>query len=132
MLSVLINKKGLSSLFVWSFFSFALLRFFLLFIYLGPNRSGYSLLLASLYSLLSFLLYFVFKLRWRIKLNYMQYMICNMLFGILITAFSYSYYLVVMLPGDRFDLPFYVSLLLGNMLIGSILYLFTLIKRSAV
>jgi len=91
----------------------------------------YFLLVTTLYSLLSFLNYFIFKARFGIKLNYARYLACNLLFGILITAFSYSYYLVIMLAGDQYNSRFYIWLLLSNAVIGSLLFLFTLIKKSA-
>ena len=128
----LFKNKELLSLVVWSFFSFSVIRFFFIFVYITSNNLQYFLLVTALYSLLSFLNYFVFKLRFGVKLNYGRYIICNILFGILITAFSYGYYVVVMLPGDNFKFGFYITLLLSNTIVGSLLYFFTLIKRSAV
>ena len=129
---ILFKKREILSLFVWSFFSFSFIRVFSIFVYITKNNLQYFLLISALYSLLSFLNYFVFKARFGIKLNYARYIACNIMFGILITAFSYGYYLVVMLPDDLFEFGFYITLFLSNIVLGSLLFLFTQIKRSEI
>jgi hypothetical protein len=125
---ILPKKREILSLFIWSFFSFSVIQFLSVFIYAVKSNVQLFLLLIVLYSSLSFLNYFVLKARFGIKLNYPQYLVCNLVFGILITAFSYSYHLAVMLTNDRYSFGVYIGLLLSNLLLGSILYLFTLIN----
>jgi len=129
---VLFKKKELLSLFVWSFFSYAVIRFTFLFIYLVETNLRYFLMVILLHSLLSFLNYFIFKIRFGVRQGYLQYIICNVLFSTLVTSFSYGYYFVVMLPGDQFKWGFYFRLFLLNVILGSLLFLFTLIKKRAV
>jgi hypothetical protein len=129
---IIFKKREIASLIVWSFFSFSFLQFFSIFIYMTKNNLQYFLVVNALYSSLSFLNYFIFKARFGIKLNYARYLVGNIVFGILITAFSYGYYLIVMLASDHYNSGFYIALLISNIVLGSLLFLFTLIKRSEI
>ena len=129
---ILFTRKQWLSLFVWSFFSFSVLRIFSVFVYIFQNNLQYYLAVTAIYSILGFLNYFLFKVRFGIKLRYGRYLACVVLFGLLITVFAYGYYLLIRLPHDRFAFDFYKGLFVLNLIIASLLYLFTLIKKRAV
>src|SRR6266498_2395684 len=127
MLSELFKKNKITSLFIWSFFSFALIKFFSIFFYAVNNFSVYYVLL---YSFLFFFYYFVFKIRFSKGLNYLQYTICNILFVVLITIFFYGYYRLIMLDNDFFNFNLFIGILISNLVVGSLLFLLTLIRRA--
>ena len=129
---VLFNRKELVSMFVWSFFSFSVIRIMSVFIYFFPGNLQYFLAVVAVSSILCFLNYYLFKIRFSVKLNYQKYITCCISFGLLITVFAYGYYLLIRLPHNYFEFGFYARLFVLNLIIGSILYLFTLIKKRAV
>jgi len=85
---------------------------------------------ACLYSLLFFAYYFIFKRMFRLKLSYIQYTANNILFVLLISLFSYLYYKIILLDNDYFAYTFFIAMLISNVVFGSLLFLFTLIKRT--
>ena len=123
----IIKKDNVLLLVIWSLFSFSAIKFFSIFLY---TIHYIFLWYACLYSVLFFAYYFVFKIRAAAKLNYLQYTVGNILFTILITIFSYIYYKIIMLDNDYFDLNFFIGVLISNLLLGSLLFLFTLIKKK--
>jgi len=126
MLSGLAGRNKILLLAVWSFFSFALVRAFSIFVY---TISYTFFWYAGLYSLLFFSYYFVFRSRFGSKLNYAHYTANNISFVALIILFSYLYHKVIMLDNDHFAFNFFIAIVISNLLAGSILFLFTLIKR---
>ena len=126
MLAPLFKKDKIIALLLWSFFSFSAVKFFSLFIY---SLNHLFLCYAALYSLLFFIYYFVLKFRYDTKLTYAQYTLSNILFVTIVTAFSYCYQKLVMLDNDYFDFRFFLAILISNLLIASLLYPLTLIKR---
>lgn len=129
---ILFTRKELVSMLVWSFFSFTVIRIMSVFIYIFQGNLQYFLSVVAVYSILCFLNYFLFKIRFGVKLNYLKYITCCMSFGLLITVFAYGYYLLIRLPHDHFEFGFYALLFVVNIIIGSLFYLLTLIKKRAV
>jgi len=127
MQAALFQRDKILLLAIWSFFSFSVIKFFSIFLY---SISHFFLWYTCLYSLLFFLYYFVFKIRFAIGLNYLQYTVSNILFSVLVILFSYAYYKVIMLDNDFFDLNFFIMGIISNLLLGSFLFLFTLIKKK--
>jgi len=121
MFKVIFEKDKIISLFVWSFFAFSV------FIYFFIDTFLYQ---ATLYSLLFFIYFFIFKTRFGIRLTYFQYITSNLLFIIGITIFSYGYYKLVMLDNDRFNFVFFIAILIATLIFASLLFLLTLIKKK--
>jgi hypothetical protein len=112
---------------IWSFFSFSTIKFFSIFLFtIKYSFFWYACLSAFLF----FFYYFIFKFRFIVRLNYLQYGVSNILFTGLVTIFSYAYYKVIMLDNDDFVGNFFIAILISNFSLGSLLYLFTLIKRQ--
>ena len=130
MLQGLLRKEKIILLLTWSFFSFSVIQFLSIFIYTVGNGVAYFSIVAGLNSILLLTYYFVYKSRFGTRLNYWQYMITSILSGILITGFSYGYYLLVMLNNDYYNFRFYVVLIISNIFLGSLLFLFTRIKKK--
>jgi hypothetical protein len=128
MLPVLFKKEKIILLLTWSFFSFSAIKCLSIFIYVFGT--GYFFIVAGFYSLLLFAYYFVFKSQFGIRLNYVQYIITNVLSGIVVTFFSYGYYLLIMLNNDYYNFRFYFALVISNIILGSLLFLLTRIKKQ--
>lgn len=120
-----LNRDKILLLIVWSFFSFSVMKIFSLFLY---TIHHIFLWYSCFYSLLYFGYYFILKSRSHIKLNYLQYTANNVLFVMLVTLFSYVYYKAIMLDNDYFAYTFFIAILVSNILLGSLLFLFTLKK----
>ena len=127
MFKIIFEKDKIISLFTWSFFSFSLIKCFSIFIYSFDNTFLYE---AGLFAFLFFIYFFVFKIRFGVKLTYLQYMTSSFLFVIYITIFSYSYYKLVMLDNDYFNFIFFIAVLISNLIFNSVLFLLTLIMRK--
>lgn len=126
MLPSLFKPDRIFCLAIWSFFSFSIINFLLIFLY---TIEHIFLWYAGLYSLLYFIYYFVFKIKFGRSLRYIEYAVCNILFVVLVTLFSFCYYKLVLLDNDYFDWSFYFSTSIFNLLLGSVLFLGTLIRR---
>jgi len=127
MFSILFKKNKLLFLFSWSFFSFAWIKFSSVFVF---TIGAPFIYLACTYSCLFFLFYFVFKIKFGIRLNFWQYTTENILFVTLITLFSYAYYKLVMLDNDYFDLDFFVAVLISNLILCWLFFVVTLLIRK--
>ena len=127
MLTGFINRAKILSLVTWSFFSFSAVKVLSIFLY---TINHIFLWYACSYSLLLFFYYFAFKKQFGTRLTYLQYTANNILFVILITLFSYVYYKVIMLNDDSFAFNLFLLILISNLLLGSFLFLFTLIKKK--
>ncbi len=115
----------------WTLFSVALVQFLSIFFF-SFSSTGMYLIILLLFCLFSFSYYFIFKKRFGFQLSYGQYIICNLLFSLLVAMFSWFYFRLVMLNDDPFPYTRYIGLLLVNFLVGSVLYLFTLIKKNEI
>jgi hypothetical protein len=127
MFQIILKKDRLLSLFIWSFFSFSIIKCFSVFSYSFASTFLYE---AILYSILFFIYFFIFKARFRSRLTYLQYTTSSFLFVTGITMFSWSYYKLVMLDNDYFNSNFFIALLISNLVFTSLLFLLTLIKRK--
>ena len=132
MISQLFKKDKLISFVLWAFFSLALAQFVSVFFFSFDSTSSRTVSILCLYCVFSFAYYFITKKRFRLNLNYPQYIIYNLLFSVLIALFSYVYFRLVMLNNDNFHYRLYLTLLVTNFLLGSLLYLFTLIKKREI
>src|SRR5436190_19936079 len=122
----LLSRDKLILLVVWSFFSFSIMKIFSIFLY----ASHYIFLwYACVYSILFFVYYVIFKVKFS-GLNYLQYTLSKISFVVLVTIFSYIYYKVILLDNDYFIFSFFLAIAISNVLLGSILFLLTLIKRK--
>ena len=124
MLKIIFEKSKIISLFVWSFFSFSLIKCLSIFYY---ETSLYQALICSF---LFFIYFFIFKNRFGTRLTFFQYMISDLLFIIGITILSYCYYKLVMLENDHFNFAFFIALLIASLVFTSLLFMLTLIKRK--
>ena len=127
MFKVIFEKNKIISLFVWSFFCFSVIKCFSVFIYFLTNAFLYQ---AFLYSILFFIYFFIFKIRFGTRLTYLQYTTNSLLFIIGIIIFSYSYFKLVMLDDDHFNIVFFTAIFISNLILTSFLFLLTLIKRK--
>jgi hypothetical protein len=127
MFKVIFEKNKIISLFVWSFFCFSVIKCFSVFIYFLTNAFLYQ---AFLYSILFFIYFFIFKIRFGTRLTYLQYITNSLLFIIGIIIFSYSYFKLVMLDDDHFNIIFFTAIFISNLILTSFLFLLTLIKRK--
>jgi|KBSSwiStaDraftv2_1062776.scaffolds.fasta_scaffold204027_3 hypothetical protein len=127
MFKVIFEKNKIISLFVWSFFCFSVIKCFSVFIYFLTNAFLYQ---AFLYSILFFIYFFIFKIRFGTRLTYLQYITNSLLFIIGIIIFSYSYFKLVMLDDDHFNIVFFTAIFISNLILTSFLFLLTLIKRK--
>jgi len=127
MLIGLAGKSKISLLIIWSLFSFSLVRIFSIFLY---AISYIFVWYACLCALLFFSYYFIFKIRFHSKLSYVQYSVSNIIFIALIALFSYLYRRAMMPDNDLFTSDFFIAVLISNLLLGSLLFLLTLIKRK--
>ena len=127
MFKIIFKKDKIISLFIWSFFSFSIIKFSSIFIYSFINTFLFE---AILYSFLFFIYFFIFRIRFGISFTYSQYIISNFMFLIGITIFSYSYYKLVMLDNDYFKFNFFIAVFISNLIFNSLLFLLTLIKRK--
>jgi hypothetical protein len=125
MLTSLFKIDKLLGLGIWSFFSFSIIKFLSIFLYASDHI---FLWYVGLYTLLYFIYFFVFKIKFRHNLSYIQYVVSNLLFVILVTLFSFCYYKIVLLDNDYFDWSFYFSISISNFLMGSLMFLVTLIR----
>lgn len=129
MISALFKKDKLISFIIWSFFSFSLVQLLSIFIYSLNNNSAFALVTISLSTILSFAYFFINAARFKFRLSYPQYLIYNFLFSLLVTIFSYGYFCIVMLNNEVFPYQRFLALAIVNLLCGSLLFLFTLIKK---
>jgi len=127
MFQIIFKKAKLLSLLTWSFFSFSVIKCFSIFSYSLPGAFLYE---TVLYSLLFFVYFFIFKVRFGGRLTYLQYITSIFLFVTGITIFSYSYYKLVMLDIDHFNFNFFIAILISSLVFSSLLFLLTLIKRK--
>lgn len=127
MLSILFAKDKVSFLLTWSFFSFSLIKFSSIFIYVVNYPFLYY---ATLYSFLFFIYFFVFKSKFKIRLNYLQYAVSSILFVVVITFLSYAYYKIIMLDNDYFEFNFFIAILISTLLLTSLLFTVTLIRKK--
>jgi hypothetical protein len=127
MLTGLLARDKIMLLITWSLFSFSVIKVLSIFLY---TINHIFLWYALLYSLLFFPYYFLFKKRFHTKLNYIQYTASNILFTIMIALFSYIYYKIIMYDNDNFALNFFTTIVISNFILGSFLFLFTLIKKK--
>ena len=127
--SFLFNKKKLLSLFVWSFFAFSGFKLLSVFIYLGKSIFGHLVFISVFYAFFFFLYFFMFRARFGVRLNYWQYLLSNILFLAMLSFFSYGYYMLIIINNYFYDTAFYIVLAISNLVIGSALFLFTLIKN---
>ena len=127
MFKIIFEKDKIVSLFIWSFFSFSVIKFLSIFIYLFIDPFLYQVIL---YSFLFFIYFFIFRTRFGISLTYLQYVISDFLFVLGITIFSYSYFKFVMLDNDYFNFISYIAILIATLIFTSLLFLLTLIKRK--
>jgi len=127
MFQLIFKKDRIISLFVWSFLSFSVIKCLSIFIYSFVNTFLYE---AFLYSFLFFIYFFIVKVRFGSRLNYLHYITSSFLFVIGIIMFSYGYYKLVMLDNDYFNLNFFIAILISNLIFSSLLFLLTLIKRK--
>ena len=127
MFQIIFKRDKIISLFVWSFFSFSVVKCLSIFISFFVNTIIYG---AVLYSFLFFIYFFIFKMRFGSRLTFLQYITSNLLFAVLITMFSYSYYKLVMLDNDHYRFNFFIVLFISNLVFNSLLFLLTLIKRK--
>ena len=125
MLATLFRTDKIICLSVWSLFSFSVIKFFSIFLY---SVDHFFLWYAGLYSLLNFSYYFVFKIEFKHSLSYIQYVISNLLIVILVTSLSICYYKLIMLDNDYIDWSFYCLISISGLLLGSLLFLITLIR----
>lgn len=126
MLTTLFRMDKILCLSVWSFFSFSIIKFFSIFLYSIDHIFLWN---AGIYALLCFTYYFVFKIKFGYNLSYIQYVVSNILFVTLVTFFSICYYKLVLLDNDYFDWDFYFLISISGLLLGSLLFLITLIRR---
>jgi hypothetical protein len=126
MISPLIKKDKLALLIAWSFFSFSVVSFTFIFSYFIQRWFYYALF----YTLLYFSYYFLFRAKFKIELTFWQYTVSNMVFVGLVTLFSLVYHKLIMLDSDRFEVKFFIVVLMANLFPGSLLYLFTLIGKK--
>ena len=131
-MSKFFKKEILLTFVLWSFFSMALVKLLAVLLFAGVTRPVYTISIFCLYSLLSFSYYFINKKLFFVTLNYTPYIIYNLLFSVLIALYSYLYFKLVMLNNDYFSFGLYTSLIVTNAILGSLLYLFTLIKKSEI
>ena len=126
------NKKELTSLLAWSFFSCGVIRCLVTLYHAVANDTVYFFMVLGTYSLLAALIYVIFKMQFGNALKYGRYLLAYVLFGVFLTAFMYIRHQLVMLPGDVFHFVFYLVLFVCNLFLSSLLYLFTLIKLRAI
>ena len=129
MKTILFSKEKVISFFIWAFFSFAMLQLFSVFVYLINSGIAFFLIAALLYSCSLLGYAAVFRIRFHVSLNFLHYTISNVLMVILMTGFSFGYYLMVKLSNDVYQLGYYAALAIFNTLLGSLFFLFTLIKK---
>jgi hypothetical protein len=127
MLTHWLNRDKILLLIIWSFFSFSVMKVFSIFLY---SISHIFLWYACLYSSLFFVYYFIFKSMFHGKLSFLQYTASNILFVILVAFFSYVYYKLIMLDNDYFTYNVFIAILVSNIVLGSLLFLLTLTKRT--
>jgi hypothetical protein len=128
----LFNRKELLSLVSWAFFSFAVIRFLSIFVYVFANTLEYFMAVVTLNAILCFINYYIFKMRFGVRLGYLHYALCVAAIDLLITFFAYGYYLLISLPHAHFSFVYYVYLFSLNLVLASLLYLLTRIKKNAV
>jgi hypothetical protein len=130
MMSIMFKKEKLLSLAIWSFFSFSVIKVLSVFFYMVKGNFLHLLIITVSYASLFFIYYFIFRTRYGARLNFAQYTVSNILYAAMLTLFSYGYYVLIMLKNDFFNAGFYIVLAISNLLIGSLLFLFTLIKKQ--
>jgi hypothetical protein len=130
MVSYLFKGQRIVSLIIWTFFSFSAVRLISAVVY--PVQDGYPVFmgLSFFYSLFFFLFWFLFKRWFSHSLNYGQYILYNMVYGLLILGFSYLYYFLVMLRNDFYSWNYHIWLFVFNLVVVSFLFLFTLISKK--
>ena len=123
MLAILLKKEKLFFLIAWSLLACSLLRLTDIFILSFDNNFYYFIVKLIIQAGLYYGYYHLLKLRFSIKLNYIGYIIENIIYSLLIILFAFVFHKITSLNNGEFYLTSFFILFFLNLVLSSILFL---------
>ena len=123
MLAILLKKEKLFFLIAWSLLACSLLRLTDIFILSFENNFYYFIVKLIIQAGLYYIYYHLLKRRYNINLNYIGYIIENIIYSLLIILFAFVFYKLTSLNNGAFYISSFFILLFLNLVLSSILFL---------
>lgn len=123
MLAILLKKEKLFFLIAWSLLACSILRLTDIFILSFENNFYYFIIKLVIQAGLYYGYYHLLKRRYDIKLNYIGFIIENIIYSLLILLFAFVFYKMTALNNGAFYIIHFFILFVLNLMLSSILFL---------